>query len=48
MSEHIEKNKLYQVVDEKAALSPAEIEHLRACEECLERIRILVHNGVPR
>jgi hypothetical protein len=47
-SEHIENTKLYQVVDDKAALSPIEIEHLKACEECLERISILVHNRDPR
>lgn len=41
-SEHIENDRLYQVVAEEVVLRPSEIEHLKICEECLETIRILV------
>ena len=42
--EHIDNNRLKQVVAEEAMLSPTEIEHLKDCEECLELIRLLVRN----
>jgi len=41
-SEHIENDRLYQVVAEEVVLRPSEIEHLKTCEDCLEAIRILV------
>ena len=40
--EHIETDRLCQVVAEEAVLHPAEIEHLKTCEDCLEAIRVLV------
>ena len=47
-SEHIDHTKLGQVVDEEAVLSRIEIDHLRSCEECLERIRGLVRNRLSQ
>ena len=41
-SDHIDNRRLYKAVYEVAIFEQNEIEHLRACEECLELIRVLV------
>jgi hypothetical protein len=45
-SEHIENRRLYVAVTQEALLEPAEVEHLRSCEECLEMVRILVRQQI--
>jgi hypothetical protein len=47
-SEHIDNARLRMVVAEETTMSPAEIEHLRSCEECLELIRILVRHRIAK
>lgn len=47
-SGHIDNRKLYEVVEEKTVLKPAEVEHLRDCEECMETIRILVRQKLAK
>lgn len=41
-SDHIDARKLYNVVAGTAVLEEFEIEHLKACDECLQLIRLLV------
>jgi hypothetical protein len=43
IGDHIDNRRLYEAVYEAEILEPNEIEHLSACEECLELIRMLVH-----
>ena len=45
-SEHISNRKLQEVVAEQAVLSPSEIEHLDACEECMQMIRVVVRQQI--
>jgi hypothetical protein len=41
-SDHVDKRRLHEAVNESAILEEAEIEHLSTCDECLELIRTLV------
>ena len=41
-TDHIDNRRLCAAVDETVILEEAELEHLGACEECLELIRVLV------
>jgi hypothetical protein len=47
-SGHIDNTKLYLVVAEEAVLTPAEVEHLKVCEECLQLIRVMVRNRISK
>jgi len=45
-SKHIDDRTLYEVVAHQALLNKTEIEHLKNCEQCLERIRVLVQKQI--
>lgn len=45
---HVEVRKLYETVAGNAVLEESEIQHLGTCEECLQVIRILVEQLLPR
>jgi hypothetical protein len=47
-SEHINNQKLSEVVKEAAILDETEVEHMSTCEECLEMIRLLIRQNLPR
>ena len=47
-SDHIEPEKLYELVTKNAVLEQSEIQHLETCEECLRAIRLLVRRQLPR
>jgi hypothetical protein len=47
-SNHIDKGKLHQVVNEATILEQAEVEHLSTCEECLEMIRDLIRQMLSK
>ena len=47
-SGHIDNRKLRDIVAEQAVLKPAEIEHLRECDECMEMIRVLVRQELSK
>ena len=46
--DHIVNRRLYQVVVEDAVLNEAEINHLNNCDECLQMIRVLIHQTASR
>jgi hypothetical protein len=46
--EHIDNRKLSEVVKETAILEQAEVEHLGACDECLEVIRFLIRQNLSK
>jgi hypothetical protein len=47
-SDHINHRKLYEVVTEDMVIEQAELEHLQTCDECLERIRVLVSQKLSK
>ena len=47
-SDHIDNQKLSEVVNDAAILDQTEVEHLGTCEECLEMIRLLIRQNLPR
>jgi hypothetical protein len=47
-SDHIDNQKLSEVVKDAAVLDQTEVEHLGTCEECLEMIRLLIRQNLPR
>jgi hypothetical protein len=47
-SDHIDNSKLSEVVNGYAILGEAELQHLAACEECLELIRVLVRQKLSQ
>ena len=48
MSEHIDNQKLYNVVMENAVLEEAEMQHLKTCEECMELVRVFVRHNLAK
>jgi hypothetical protein len=47
-SEHIDNRRLYDVVVNKVVLEEAEVLHLSSCDECLEMIRVFVHQTISK
>ena len=47
-SEHIDNHRLYAAVSEAVILEQDEVQHLSTCEECLEVIRMLVRQNLPK
>jgi hypothetical protein len=47
-SEHIDNRKLADVVAEQAVLNKWEIEHMQACEVCLQSIRVSVEEQLSK
>lgn len=47
-SDHIDNRKLNEIVTTDAVLTPAEVEHLQTCEECMELIRVLVRQHLSK
>jgi hypothetical protein len=45
-SEHIDNRTLYEIVMENAVLDEAEAEHLKACMECMQVVRVLVRQNL--
>jgi hypothetical protein len=47
-SDHIDTDKLHEIVEERNILDAAEIQHLGECEECMEMIRFIVRQKLSK
>ena len=47
-SDHIDNQRLREIVKGSAILDEPELQHLKECEECLELIRVLVRRQISK
>lgn len=47
-SDHISTPRLYEAVVEESILDQHEVEHLHACDECLELVRLFVRQHIQK